>query len=291
MTARGWLLLASVTTLWGGQFFLIKVVLSELTPASIVLLRTGIAAAVLAPLFLTQREGVSARAHWRALVALALTEAAVPWYFLAEAERHISSSVSALLIAGVPLVGALLAWLTPEEERLDVCRIAGLITGLAGVALVVGLDVPPGEIGALGAIAIVVLCFAAGPIVIVRYLRSLTVISLVTATVTMTALAYAPIGIAQLPASVSPSVMLAIAALGIGSTALAFVLFFALVGQVGPIRANLTTYLNPAVALLLGVLILGERLTAGVAVGFVLIASGSYLASRSQAPLHPSSRT
>ena len=281
MTRRGWILFAAMAVIWGIPYLLIKIAVAELTPATLVLLRTTLAAALLVPLAMARGEVRPLVRHWKPVAAYTFVEVAGPWILLADAERKLSSSLAGLFIAGVPLVGTLLAWLVVGGDRPDARRVAGLIVGVVGVGLVVGLDVATDDLLAVGEVALVVLGYAIGPMIIARQLKGVPTVGVVAASLALTALAYAPVGIAQLPARTpSTQVLLAVGILGIVCTALAFLLFFALIGEVGPIRATIITYFNPAVALVLGVVLLAEPLTLGMAVGFGLIALGSFVATR-----------
>src|SRR5581483_5970769 len=226
--------------IWGVPYLLIRVSVRELTPATLVFVRTLISTAILLPIALARGELRPVLSRWRPLLVFAAIEVAIPWILLSSAERRISSSLAALLIAAVPFVGVAAAALT-GGERFDSRRLAGLAVGAAGVALIVGLD-----LGHTSAVAVV----------------------------------DAPIAATQLPASVpSGRVLASVAALAVVCTALAFVLFFELIAEVGPVRSTVITYVNPAVAALLGVAVLGERFTAGMAAGFVLVLAGSALAT------------
>jgi drug/metabolite transporter (DMT)-like permease len=210
---------------------------------------------------------------------------AVPWLLLSHAEQRITSSLAGLLLAATPSFGAILAWLTRADDRLDRRRIFGLIVGFVGVGALVGLDLRTNDLVAVGEVLLVALGYGMGATVISRKLSSLPSLGVVVASLAITALVYAPLGIAQLPPTLpSPQVILAVAVLGAICTALAFVVFFALIREVGSARATVITYLNPAVALALGIAVLGEPLTVGIAVGFVLIVLGSVLATRRAAP-------
>jgi drug/metabolite transporter (DMT)-like permease len=281
VTRRGWILFGVMGVIWGIPYLLIKVAVGDLSPASLVFLRTTTGALVLLPIAARRGAIAPLLAHWRWLLVYTVVEVAIPWMLLSDAETHISSSLAGLLVAAVPFVGALLALLTGGDERLDARRMTGLLVGFVGVAALVGFDLSGGNLGAVGEIAVVTVGYALGPMIIARRLRGLRPVGVVATSLALTAVAYAPVGILQLP-SHAPSlkVVLAVAALGVVCTALAFILFFALIAEVGPVRATVITYVNPAVALLLGVLILGEPFTAGAGVGFALILAGSFLATR-----------
>jgi drug/metabolite transporter (DMT)-like permease len=271
--------------IWGIPYLFIKIAVGELSPASLVFLRTAIGALLLLPVAAVRRDLRPLLPHWRWIVAYTFVEVAAPWFLLSDAERRISSSLSGLLIALVPSIGAILAWATGSDDRLDLRRILGLGLGFLGVVALVGLDVGAGDIGAVGEVALVALGYALGALIIGRKLAGLPLFGVVAASLTLTLVAYAPVGIAQLPSALpSPQVILAVAVLGVVCTALAFLLFFPLVAEVGAARATVITYVNPAVALALGVAFLGEPLTFGIVLGFVLIVVGSVLATRRTAP-------
>ena len=218
--------------------------------------------------------------HWKPIALFAAVEMAAPWYLLSDAERHLTSSLAGLLLAAVPLVGALLGWLT-GTDRLDRRRLAGLGIGLAGVAALAGLDLGAGNTRALLELAAVAVGYSLGPFILTRNLAGAPRLGVIAAALGLTAIAYLPAGLAQLPTHwPRPSVILAVLILAVLCTAVAFLLFFALIDEVGPVRATVITYVNPAVAVLLGVTLLGEPLTWSIALGFALILGGSVLATR-----------
>jgi drug/metabolite transporter (DMT)-like permease len=280
MTRRGWLLFGVMGVIWGVPYLLIKVAVADLSPASLVFLRTATGGLVLLPLALARGSILPLRARWRWVLLYTVVELAVPWMLLADAERHVSSSFAGLLVAAVPFIGALLALLTGAEDRLDARRVGGLLVGFLGVATLVGFDLSGGSLGAVAEIAVVTIGYALGPMIIAHRLRDVPAVGVVTASLVLTAIGYAPAGVLQLPHHApSVQVILAVAALGLVCTAVAFLLFFALIAEVGPIRATVITYVNPAVALGLGVIVLGEAFTAATAAGFALILLGSFLAT------------
>ena len=288
MSRRGWVLFLAMGVIWGVPYLLIKVAVDVLTPASLVLLRTAVAAAILLPLALARGQLRPLLPKWRPLVAFTVAELAVPWFLLSNAERRLSSSLSGLLIAAVPLVGALLGWLT-GGERLGVRRILGLAIGIGGVAALVGLDLGGGDVPALLQMAVVAIGYAVGPFILARYLTDVSGLGVIAAALSLTAIAYLPVGVAQLPAQwPSAKVIASVLTLSVLCTAIAFLVFFALIDEVGPVRATVITYVNPAVAVALGVILLGEPFTVGIAVGFALVLLGSVLATRrSQAVPEP----
>jgi drug/metabolite transporter (DMT)-like permease len=280
MTRRGALLFAAMCVIWGIPYLMIRVAVRELAPVTLVFLRTGIAALMLTPVAMLRGELRPLLARWRPLLAYTAIEVALPWVLLARAETKLTSSLTGLLIAAVPLVGALVVTLTGERERLGGRRWIGLLVGIAGVAALVGLDVGQVNVVALVEIGVVAVCYAVGPIVLSRYLSDEPALGVVAASLAVTAIAYAPFAAGSWPSSLpSAHVLESVLGLAVICTALAFLLFFALIGEVGPMRATVITYVNPAVAAVLGVTLLGERLTVGMIVGFALVLAGCVLAT------------
>jgi drug/metabolite transporter (DMT)-like permease len=271
--------------IWGIPYVFIKIAVGELTPASLVFVRTAIGTVLLLPLAAARKDLAPLVRQWKWILVYTFVEVAAAWFLLSDAERRISSSLTGLLIAATPSLGAILAWATSGSDRLDRRRIVGLGVGFAGVGTLVGLDVHTNDLGAIGEVLLVALGYASGATIISRKLSMLPSLGVVAASLAITALVYAPVGIAQLPATLpSVPVIFAVMVLGVVCTALAFLLFFALIGEVGSARATVITYVNPAVALALGVAVLGEPLTIGIAIGFVLVVLGSILATRRAPP-------
>ena len=285
MSARGWALFGVMCVTWGIPYLLIRVAVRDLSPATLVFARTGGATLVLLPIAAARRELLPLLHRLAPLALFALVEIAGPWVALSSAERRISSSFSALLIAAVPLVGALIARTTGARERLGLTSLSGLLLGLGGVAALVGFDLAGTSGVALAEVALVVVGYALGPAILARRLADMPALGVISASLALTAVVYAPIAAFSLPAAMPPAnVLAAVAVLIVICTALAFLLFVALIAEVGPVRATVITYVNPAVAAALGVGLLGERFTPGMGAGFVLILVGSLLATRAPAP-------
>ena len=281
MSKRGWMLFVSMCVLWGIPYLLIKVAVSDLSPAALVLARTAIAALLLLPIAAARGELRPVFRYWAPLLAFATIEIAIPWLLLGVAEQRISSSLTALLIAAIPLVGALIARTTGAHERLGVQSGTGLLLGLVGVAAIVGLNLEGAGLGPLVAMAVVTVCYAVGPVILQRYLAGVPALGVLSVALGVTALVYLPIAAFSLPEEMpSATVVGSVVALAVVCTAIAFLVFFALIAEVGPVRATVFTYVNPAVAAVLGVAILGEAFTVGMGVGFVLVLVGSVLATR-----------
>jgi drug/metabolite transporter (DMT)-like permease len=280
VTRRGAVLFAALCVVWGIPYLLIKVAVGEISPVALVFLRTGIATVLLLPLALARGMVRPVLARWRPLLAFVVVEIAVPWLLLSDAERHLTSSLSGLLIAATPLVGAGLALLRRDGDRLGPIGVLGLLVGLLGVAALVGLDVHGSQVTAVLEVAGVAVGYATGPIIMNRSLSDVPSLGVVATSLAICALAYAPFGIPAVPnAWPRASVVVSVVLLAVVCTALAFLLMFGLVAEVGPVRATVITYVNPAVAVAAGVVILDEPLTAATVVGFVLVIAGSVLAT------------
>ncbi|BDG01519.1 DMT family transporter [Anaeromyxobacter oryzae] len=280
MTRRGWILFLALGVIWGVPYLLIKVAVRELTPASLVFLRTALGAVLLLPVVIRHGNLRALLAHWRPIALFTVVEMGIPWLLLSHAEQHVTSSLAGLFMASVPLVGGVLARVTGGHEPLGVRRSVGLVVGLAGVVALLGLDLGRGDTLAIVALAIVALGYAVGPMIISRRLADLPVLDVVAASLALCAIGYAPAGLAQLPATMPAlDVIGAVVVLGVACTAVAFLLFFRLIAEVGPVRATVITYVNPAVAVAAGVALLGEPFTLGTGAGFVLILAGSWLAT------------
>jgi drug/metabolite transporter (DMT)-like permease len=270
--------------IWGIPYLLIRVAVQEVSPPTLVFVRTAVAALLLVPVALRRGGLRPIVARWRWVLAYTLIELAVPWLLLSHAEQRITSSLAGLLVASVPLIAVVLYRMAGSTERLDARRYAGLAVGFAGVAALVGIDVGATDPLAVAEMGVVALCYAAGPLIISRRLAGLSTIGVVTVSLVVTAALYAPAGLWLLPPSVSPEAAAALATLSVVCTALAFLLFFALIRTVGPSRSTVITYVNPLVAVLLGVVVLSEPFTLGIAVGMPLILLGSVLGTAP--PLH-----
>ncbi len=281
MTRRGLVLFAAMCLIWGIPYLFIRIAVSELTPATLVFLRTGIAAMVLVPIAI-RRGGMRPLAgKWRPLVVFALVEIGIAWFALSSAEQHISSSLAGLLISAVPLVGVVIAPVFGNRERFGPLNLTGLLLGVSGVAAIVGFDLRATGWLPLLEIGVVAICYAVGPALLARHLSGLPSVSVIAASLAICAVVYAPVAALQWPRTVPTiGVLASVGVLALVCTALAFLLFFALIAEIGPVRATVITYINPAVAAVAGVLVLQERFTAGMGIGFVLVLVGSTLATR-----------
>ncbi len=283
MSRRAVVLFVALGVAWGIPYLLIKVAVEELTPAELVLARTTMAAALLLPVAIARGAVVPVLRHWRWLVAFTVAEIAIPWLALGSAEERLSSSTTGLLMAAVPLVGIAVAFASGRRERLSRTAWLGLALGIAGVAALVGLDVDSSDLGAVAELGVTVLGYAIGPAILARKLGALPGVGVMALALTLTALTYVPVVLIGdgIPTGVpSSDVVVSVVLLSTVCTAAAFLLLFALIGEVGPVRATTITYVNPAVAVVAGAVVLDESVTAVTALGFVLVVAGSFLVNR-----------
>jgi drug/metabolite transporter (DMT)-like permease len=281
LTRRGLVLFALMSVIWGIPYLFIRIAVDEISPAFLVLVRTLLATAILLPIALARVDIRPILGRWPWLVTFAAIEIAIPWIALGSAEQHLSSSLTGLLIAGVPLVGATFALVTGGADRLGGSGLVGLLIGLVGVAAIVGFDLGTYDVVALLQVAIVVVGYAVGPAILARRLGGLPAVGVMALSLALTALVYIPIAATQWPSTMpSMNVWVSVVTLAVVCTAVAFLLFAALIDEIGPVRSTLITYINPAVAAVLGVLVLNETLTVPMIVGFVLVLVGSALATR-----------
>jgi drug/metabolite transporter (DMT)-like permease len=276
MSKRGWILFLSLGVLWGMPYLLIRIAVQEVDPLVVAGTRTLLGALLLLPIALHRKALAPAFRQWKWLLAFTLIEISVPWVLLGHAETRLTSSTAGLLIAVVPLFAAVIVSRL-GHERLEPRRMFGLGLGFAGVALLVGLDIEFTDLLAVAATIVVSLCYAIGPIIIDRKLKDVPAIGVIAASLILATIIYAPFMPYLWPEHFGVKAAWSVAGLGVLCTAGAFLVFFALIAEVGPARATVITYVNPAVAMILGALVLNEHLTIGMAIGFPLVIAGSYL--------------
>jgi drug/metabolite transporter (DMT)-like permease len=272
-----WLFLA-LGVIWGIPYLLIRIAVADMPPVFVAFARTLIGALLLLPLAASRGALRPVLRRWKPLLDFTLVEISAPWWLLGYAETRINSSTAGLLIATVPVLTAgLLA--QNGREPLDARRALGLAIGLGGVVALVGLDIDLSNGLAVCAALATALGYAIGPIVVSRYLHDMPPMGVIAASLALATVLYVPFVAPAWPAHFTLDASLSVLVLGVVCTALAFVLFFKLIADAGPARATVITYLNPVVALVLGVLLLDEPLTAGMVVGFALVLLGSFFAT------------
>jgi drug/metabolite transporter (DMT)-like permease len=272
-----------MSLIWGVPYLFIKIAVDhDVPPAFVAWSRVALGALVLLPIaaHAGALRGLRPRLPW--LAAFALAEVCIPFPLISYGEQHVSSSVTAILIASLPLLVALLTLFVAPEERVTQGRLGGMLIGLAGVVLLVGVDIAGDRDELIGALCILgATCgYAVGPMIIRSRLRELDPRGVSTAALSLATLFLIPLALIDPPHEVPDAAALgAIAVLGVVCSALAFVVFFALIVEAGPTRAAVVTYINPAVAVLLGVTLLGEDLGAASIAGLLLILAGSWVAT------------
>ena len=288
MTRKGWLLFISMSVIWGIPYLFIKIALRELDPGVVVFARVGIAALVLLPVAASRGVLRKVRERWLAVAALACVQIAGPFLLISYGEQHITSSLTSLLIAADPLFVVLFALRLDRSERASGLRLFGLLTGMLGVVVLLGLDVGGDEQRLLG--AFMVLLAAAGYAISALLIKRPTIATLpnlgvVTVMCITSTIVLLPLAVTRLPSKIPDTeVIISLLVLSLICTALAYLLFFALVAEVGASRGTVITYVNPAVAVLLGVTLLGEPLNAAIIVGFLLIIVGCWLSTGGALP-------
>ncbi len=267
--------------IWGIPYLLIRVAVAEVSPAVLVFIRTAVATVILLPFVLSGGGLRPIGRKWPYLLAFAGVEVAAPWFFLSSAEQQITSALAGLLVAAVPLAGVIIAAGFGNREYFGAGTMTGLLLGLVGVALIVGFDLPASSPLALAEMAGVVVGYALGPAILSRFLTGIPSVTVIGVALAACCVAYTPFAIAQWPhAALSLAALGSISVLAVLCTAVAFLLFFELIAEIGPVRSTVITYVNPAVAAVLGVTVLHESFTLGMGAGFALVLLGSVLSTR-----------
>ena len=288
MTRKGWVLFTAMSVFWGIPYLFIKIAVRELDPTVVVFARVGIAAAVLLPVAVYRGMLRQLRERWLAIAAIACVQIAGPFLLISYGEQHITSSLTSLLIAADPLLVVLFALRFDPGERVNGLRLVGLLIGMGGVVTLLGLDVGGDEQRVIGAVLVLLAAagYAAGALLIKRptitALPSLGVVAIECVTATIVVL---PLAVTRLPSKLPDlEVISSLLVLGLICTALAYLIFFALVAEVGASRGTVITYVNPAVSVFLGATLLGESLNPAIVVGFLLIIVGSWLSTGGTLP-------
>lgn len=278
MSRKALVLFLALGVIWGVPYLLIRIAVADYHPVIVAFGRAAIGALVLLP-FALRGTGVLAgfrKPGW--LILFTLAEISGPWFLIGFAETRVTSSLAGLIIALTPILAALLG-VVLSQERLGAGRLVGLALGLAGVAALLGFDEQPAELWPVLALGASALGYAVGPIIVARKLADADDGAVVVASLIVASVLYLPFVPAYWPAHFPLDASLAVIALAVICTALAFQLLFALIAEVGASRATVIAYLNPAVAVLLGVVVLGEPFSLALLAGFALIVAGSYFAT------------
>jgi drug/metabolite transporter (DMT)-like permease len=279
-------LFLTVGVIWGTPYFFIAIAIEHFQTASIVFLRVFLGALLLFPVALSKGMIRRTLAAWPWVLGFAVLEMVGPWWLITEAEREITSSLAGLLVTSVPFIAAFLVGLLGDRSAWHPVTIVGLIIGFSGVLALVGLDVFSGLVGLTPVLMVLAAAvgYAVAPIIANRTPGDVPTLGVIAVSLTMVSVIYAPFAAFTLPEDLAAEPSMAawgsVVMLGLVCSAVAFVIFFALIREIGPARASLITYVNLAVAMILGVIFLAEPLTPGMLAGFPLVVLGSYLASR-----------
>jgi drug/metabolite transporter (DMT)-like permease len=282
LSRRGWLLFAALGVIWGVPYFFIKVAVADLSPFIVAWGRIVLAALILLPLAWRSGALRNVQSHKGPLVAFGILEFVIPFTAISVGEQWVSSSVAGMMMALVPLSVIAISRFFAVPERLSSLRLAGLAIGLGGVALLVGFGAASGPRGGLGIVCMVLatLGYAAGPLIVERHLGGIAPIAAVSASLAIASVLLLPVAILHFPRVwPAPIALGSVVFLGLVCTAIAMLLMFQLIAEAGAARASVITYINPAVATLLGVLLLHEPLGWSGAAAFALILLGSWLAT------------
>jgi drug/metabolite transporter (DMT)-like permease len=284
MSRKSWFMFLGTGFLWGIPYLLIALLVDDAIPASIVVVsRTVIGAAVLIPVAAKKGTLKPALKAWKYVLPYAIGEMFIPWILITNAEKHINSGLAGLLIATVPIWSTIMASLKGDKTVWHSTRLLGMLIGFIGIVLVVGVESLTGKADLLSIIMVLIpaVTYAWAVIMVNQKIPHIDPIAINGIAMAMTALFYLPIALFQLPDHmISGKSVAALTALGLFPTALAFVIFFILIKDIGPARASLVTYLNTAFAVVLGIIFHNESPTIGTYLGLPLVLIGSYFASR-----------
>lgn len=283
MTRRDYTLFGSLCVIWGIPYLFIKFALDDFSPATVVLIRTGIAAVIMIPIAFARGELRPALSIWPWVLTFAIIEMAGPWLMLNDAETRVSSGLAGLMIATTPLMGTVIGALLGDRSVWHSTRLVGLGIGFVGVVSLVWLNINGGHADLLSIIelTLVSLGYSAAPAMAARKLAHVSTFGVIALSAAMVAVIYLVPGIYTWP-SYTPSAkaITSVVVLGVVCTALAFFLFFTLLQRMGAVRITLITYVNPAVAVTLGIIFLNEPITIGTIIGFPLVLIGSWFATK-----------
>jgi drug/metabolite transporter (DMT)-like permease len=283
MSRRNWFLFFFIGFIWGIPYLLIKVAVDELSPPVIVFSRVIIGAAILIPMAIKRGSLLPALKAWKYVIPYAIGEMIGPWFLITAAEQNMTSGLAGLLVATVPIWTTIIASLHGDKTVWHHKRLLGILIGFIGIVLVVGIESFSGRqsIVAIAMIIVAAIGYAWAVTMVNTKIPHIEPLSINGIAMAFTALVYLPIAISTAPAHMPTLKVSAIVlTLGLFPTALAFFLFFQLIKDIGTARASLVTYLNTAFAVVLGVIILKEPFTLGIALGLPLVLIGSYFASR-----------
>jgi len=279
MNRRGFWLFAALSVLWGIPYLLIRVAVRQVDPGVLVVVRTLPASILLLPLVIHRKEFASMVKNFKWIFLFGAIEFGVPWYLMGTVEKHLTSSLTSLMIATVPFFSLAISKIRKVQEHMNSKRWFGLFIGAAGIVSLVGLDVRGGAIKWVALMFFICLGYAVGPVILATKVREVAGIAVVAGATGAIGLVWVPYAVIHWPQTVSANTLWSLAALSVACTVGAFLVFFELIKEVGAARATVVTYTNTAIAVALGIVFLNEPLTTGIAIGFPLVLVGSYFAT------------
>lgn len=282
-TKRGWILFAIMALVWGITYLFIKEAVDSFSPPAVVSARTLLGGLVLLPFAIRAGALKAAWKYWPWVLAFGLVEMAGPFLLLSHAETQLPSGLTGLLVATVPLFAVLIALFRGDRTVLAPVRLGGLLLGFAGVTVVVAgpglFPHGPDSAFAIGEILLTALLYAIAPFIIAHKLNDVPSIGTITLALFAIGLGYLPVALLTQHEVPTVRSTVSLLLLGIVCTAIAFVAFFALIREVGPVRAPLFTYVNPIVAIVLGAALLSEPITPGLLIGMPIVLVGCWFAA------------
>lgn len=288
MSGRNWTLMAILASLWGASYMFNEVALDDgVDPIFLVFVRAALGAVVLVPLAHRARAWTALRDHWPAAIAMGLVQVVAPFLLIAFGQERVNSSLTGIIVSSTPIFTALLAARSDQEERPRGVAGAGILVGIVGIVLLFGIDLSGDSRTIVGGVMIVsaALAYAIGGLFLKHRLGGLPALGVAASTMIVATVALAPAAALTVPGHVpAADASASLLVLGFGGTGAAFVIYYTLIGSVGPSRAALVTYIVPAFAVFYGVTLLDEALTAGAVVGLVLTLAGSWLAAEGRLP-------
>ena len=283
MSRKGIILFIALSLIWGLPYLFIRIAIDDLDPTVVIFTRS-LPAAVILLLWSWKRGVLKANLkYWKTAALFAAVEMVVPWWLITAAEQNISSGLTGMLLATVPLYGVLISRIRGDESALSLKRLGGLLLGIVGVASLVGLNPAESKVALVPVLMVLVAAigYAMGPAVVKNSLSHADDATVIALSLTFVSIIYAPLAYFYWPTQVvAGSAWGSVAVLALVCTTAAFLVFFALINEVGPVRATLVTYINPAVAVILGIVFLNEPITTGLLIGFPLVLAGSWIASK-----------
>jgi drug/metabolite transporter (DMT)-like permease len=290
MSRKGLLLFLIAGTAWGLPYLFIRVAVQDFSTWTIVFSRVVIGAAVLIPIAVTRKALLPALKAWKYVLAYAALEMIGPWFLITESERVINSGLAGLLVATVPFFALLVGIFYQKDKTLRHPKtLAGLAIGFTGVFLLVGIDAFNGHLSLphVGMIILAAIGYTIAPVIVATKIPHASGVAVNGLAMAVVAVVYAVPAFLSLPKEIASNppveAWLSLLGLGVICSAVAFVAFFRLIKEIGSARSTLVTYMNMAVAVLLGIILLAEPITAGILIGFPLVLLGSFLATRKHA--------